>query len=508
VGYIVKGDNPLGVQSTNNTESYQVEFEGNRSVILWEPSAQADVLFKKYGRIKYPRIENLKVLLCTDTMNRWGTFIASKTGEGDASHVWTQGVFKNILLGTPFGRAGFNIIFDIDVDGVLHAMDDQTTVENVQCTTYNTYLRLANNEAVDWKISKVMFASGTDNAVHIDIKDNFSGGLTLDSCEILMQQQGETFIKLGTGIAFTPVRIVNGRFESRSTNSWTFANIQSGKVICNNLNFLGGNAENTPNAGTRTAKIGLLGLVEFENCTLYDNIDLTVGTTPSASAAAIFSSCSFFGAIGGTQRTFGYPSLHYIDSSTSLEITLPDAIKAGKSLRKVVVNHPRATDNGLGLPITLGSSVSNQKEFVYEISKPKPDGNPCLNFTGNISLPPNIAITNVKIWATNINTTNVDQIRFYFFADDGSGATKEFVWKDFVDNTDVNGSNLMPANNVITLPFRPFMSIEHRKTGVAVTNETLMPTAWIELSYKAITKRQDFGANNTIPTKKLILATL
>ena len=507
-GYIVKGDNPLGIQSTVATMSYMIQIEGNGAVILWEPTLQADALFRKYGRVKYPRMENFGVLLCCALDTRMGTFIATKTGEADTAHSWTQGVFKNILLGTPFGRQGFDIIFDIDIDNGSHAMDDQTLVENVQSTGYNTYLRLANNEAVDWKITKVMFASGTTNAVHIDIKDGFSGGLVLDSCEILMREVGETFIKAGASVASTPIRIINGRLETRLSNPWTFADMQSGTLACNNLNFLGGNPTGLPNDLTRTAKIGTEASITFEECSLYENLDMYVDALSRSRIAARFDNCSFFGKLGTELRSYGYPVLNYVDATNGdAPISLENAINTGKELRRVIVDNPRTTAESVALPMSQGNSRSNKRGIISEIYRVKIDGNPCLDLQNGISLPPYSVITSVKIYATAINTANVDQIIADFYVDDGVGATTVQVWKDFVDATDVNGAELLAANTVITLPFKPLMKVRNLKATVLVTAESLLPNAWLIIEYKSITKRQDLGPDNTIPTKKLILAT-
>lgn len=492
--YLVIGDNPMGVQSTVPDQCFFISIAGNGATVLWKPLSVADALFKKYGRIRRPRIENLNVLLIGQQGQRWGSFVSSRTGEGDQYHIWTDGVFRNLSLTATYHAVGYHTVFDIGTDG-SHSHDDLTLVENVKAGCYQTFFNFANREAVNWKISKCSFSSFTEQAVHIRVVDGFSGGLTIDSCEILLRYPGEVFLQTGENASSTPIRILNGRMETRGSESFTFLHVKSGNVICNNVRFIAGNSAALPHAEARSAVLGEKAYIRFEDCTLYDQIDCYVSAIASQRATALsFLQCSFMANIRGNLRTLGYPTLHYLHGNES--ISLGQVMKRQLLQRRVIVEDPYMSDGGLLLPIEYSARSSNHGGYTYELYRTKPDGHPSLMLNGLYSLPPNIVITSIRLWMNHIDPSKVDSIDIQFHDDlnpSGNNTTLTYAWSDQADRI---GTELL-ANQIVSIPGRSYLYITHRKNGAAVNDIAQLPHAWIELSYRAISKRQDVLAVDT-----------
>lgn len=496
--YYVAGDNAMGVQSNVVNQGYSVHVAGNGATILWEPSETEDALFNKYGRIIKPQIHNLNVVLIGNKDQRKGSFINTNTGEGDTYHLWNGGHFSHLNLGT-YSSVGFDTIFNITPDTV-HSHDDLTRLEHVFTGSYNTFINLANNEAVDWLIEKVFFNSQTSGATHIKIASGFSGGLTLNSCEILLREEDETFIEAGNNISPTPIRVINGRMETRGNKKMTLLNAESGKFIFNNIQMNAGNSETAPNKLSRTAKLGKGAYAKFIDCYLYDQFDVELSnTSPYTDNAISFGNCRFIGTVGNSGDVlshFAHPYVNYIYGDNVGNLT--DALRVGYSPRRVSVDKIPYAVGGLLLPVEYGSRRSIKTSESYKIYRLKKNGHPTIDLQNINDLPPGLVITSLRLTAGLVDASKVDEIRVVFYDRADPGNNNTMVTQSISSNADIKGVDML-GNQHVYLPVRSYIHITFRKGGVMVSDESLLPTSWVDMEYRGVSASIDSGsASNQI----------
>jgi len=494
--YYLQGNNPLGIQSSTADVGYSVWIEGNGATILWKPNTKSDVLLGKYGRIIKPYVRNFNVVLLGEKGQRWGSFISTKTNEGDLYHLWNGGLFENLRLGT-HDSVGFDSVFDIDVDG-SHSHDDLTKLFNISLGSYNTFLNIKNNESVNWLLEKVMFSSGTEGATHINIASGFSGGLTINSCELLLRHTNETFIKTGSDVAGTPIKFINGRMETRGSNPICLIDGESGEFEVNNIRVQSGNSSSLPHINTRTAKLGLRARAKFENCTLYDRFDVKVGSGETQKPVALdFEYCSFIGRPTETSsiiRTFGYPSINYLYGENNGNLS--DVIRNGYRARRISVLNPAISDGSFILPITYGTHKANLASQTAELYNLENGGKPTTNIQGLNSLPPNIVITSIKLYANQIETSLTNRINIVFYQDGNPGENNSTLNFDLQEDYTEIGTELL-NNQIIILPVRSYIVVQNRGVDGRIENPSQMPVSWLEIEYRAISKESDTHSNTT-----------
>ena len=491
--YYVAGDNPLGVQSNEVDQGYSVNLNGNGATLIWEPVEVDDAIFNKYGRIIKPQIHDLNVVLVGAKGQRKGSFINTSTGEGDTYHLWNGGHLSHLNLGT-HSSVGFDTIFNITPDAV-HSHDDLTRLEHVSTGSYNTFINFANNEAVDWLIEKVFFNSQTEGATHIKIGSGFSGGLTLNSCEILLRENNETFIEAGSSISKTPIRVINGRMETRNDFPMTFLKAESGKFVINNLQMDAANSSVTPNTNTRLVKLGKSAYAKFEDSALFDQSEVELSNaSPHTDVALDFLNCRFIGSIGNLGNTlsfFAHPQITYIYGTSSGNLV--DAMRSGYVPRRVSVDKPSFAVGGLLLPIEYSSRRLSKSSETYKIFKRASDGKPTLDIQNINDLPPEIVVTSLKLTVGLININNVDEIRVVFYNRSDPGNDNSQIVYNLTSNADIKGVDIL-GNSHVYLPKRSYIHVTCRKGGATVSAESLLPTAWIDMSYRSVESSIDSGS--------------
>ena len=482
--YYCIGDNPLGVQSEEVNIGYFINVEGNKCCINWKPTGKTQALFKKYGRIVAPSIKNLNVNLIGKKGQRWGRFLDSKTYEGDNYHYWTQGIFKNLFLNVQYLQVGYDIVFNLEGD-TINSHDDTSLMENVYGGSYNTFIKFANTESVNWKLDKCMFHSQTANAVHIDIQPNHSSGINIVNSDILLANDNEIFLKINDNTSIAPLNIIGCRIENRNTSNIKLLHLESGRVNVEGLNILGGN-DGIPNETLRLCYIGEKAQANFKDCELFDKMNVVLNKTANYiyDNALTFDNCSFIGVVAQDEaNTLGYPTIKYI--CEGIERNIEYVIKNGYKLRSIDVNNPRYVNTWLTIPIRYGNSYASNFSKI-RINNVDSKGYTKLNISG--SLPPNLAITNLDISYSGADTNNVTSVFIKFI---NRKYNKEFTVEHAI--TTAPQYNKVLIGGVLTMPFDNFNEIVvfYQKNGVLVTDTNLHPNGYIEMEIKGINNRSE-----------------
>ena len=414
--YRVIGDNPCGIQSTVVDSSFYIEVDGNQSLLAWEPTLATDALFSKLGRNVIPRYSRLKIDTNVDHPNTpTGSIFRSATGEGDAKATWRNGRFIDVAIDT-----NVDTVFDIDNDTGSTA-NDTTLVESFICRNITTFLRIAEAEAVDWKIHKCVFGNYSPNAKFFVIGEGgagtFSGGLTIDSCEILMQNDAGSYdnptliYNTCTSNALTPIKIINSRLETRGNDAWRLIDATQGHYVIEGLSYTTGLPSGNVHPDTRLAVIGDKASIEISNCTMPAFITATLPTAPITNVM-IKAENSVFNmnrAVDGSGilAAIAYPIIYWEDGGTTY--SMREAIVAGFTPRRVEINSPRITASGDSFYGGKETNSKNYQELYLHLS----DGSTGLDFVGKM-VPNNVVITSMKLFQFNVDVAKVDRIRIRF----------------------------------------------------------------------------------------------